>query len=46
MRDEAGHMAYNCPQPKRERPNPRGTAKMVSSNIKEIMDDPISYLLS
>ena len=44
--DRVGHMAYNCPQPKREshgKPNPRGNAKMVSSNI---MDDPVNYLLS
>ena len=52
--EETGHMAFNCPKPKKEstgRSNHRPVStKMVSSTeieiSKEILDDPLQYLLS
>ena len=51
--DEKGHMAYNCPKPKKEssgKSNQKVSAKMVSSTeselSQEILDDPLHYLLS
>ena len=52
--EETGHMAYNCPKPKKEstgRSNHKPVStKMVSSTeieiLKEILDNPLQYLLS
>ena len=53
--NETGHMAYNCPKPRREstgRSNHKpASTKMVSSAetttlSPEILDDPLQYLLS
>ena len=51
--DRTGHMAYNCPKPKKEsmgKPDHKSSAKMVSSAEtripQEVLDDPLQYLLS
>ena len=51
--EENGHMAYNCPKLKRalaDQTTSQVSTKMVSSIeieiLKEIMDDPLLYLLS
>ena len=52
--NETGHMAYNCPKPKKESAGRSShkpvSTKMVSSTetkiSEEILDDPLQYLLS
>ena len=52
--DETGHMAHNCPKPKRESTgrssNRPASTKMVTSAgteiSQEILDDPLRYLMS
>ena len=53
--DETGHMAHNCPKPKKESTGSRSSNRPVSTKMvssagteisQEILDDPLQYLMS